>query len=416
MESWIGPHVPRLPRRPAAPLALYDTARAGVHPTGGDPDPDRRTMYVCGITPYDATHLGHAATMITFDLVNRAWRDEGHEVTYVQNVTDIDDPLLERAARDDEDWVVLAMRETALFREDMEALRIVPPAAYVGAVESIPVIAEQVADLVDRQVAYRLDDGTGDVYFDLTSAPRFGYESHLDRPTMRTISAERGGDPGRAGKRDPLDPLLWRSARDGEPAWDGGPLGPGRPGWHIECAVIALNRLGSVIDVQGGGNDLLYPHHECSAAHAEVITGDAPFARHYVHAGMIGLNGKKMSKSKGNLVFVSRLRGDGVDPMALRLALIGAPYRTDRQWTDELLKAAQQRLATWRAATAAPAGPDGYELLAALRAALSADLDTPAALKAMDEWSEAALAGSGPDAQAPRLVAEAVDALLGVHL
>jgi L-cysteine:1D-myo-inositol 2-amino-2-deoxy-alpha-D-glucopyranoside ligase len=416
MESWIGPPVPRLPRPPGPVLALYDTARAGVHPTGGDPEPGHRTMYVCGITPYDATHLGHAATYITFDLVNRVWRDEGHEVAYVQNVTDIDDPLLERAERDGEDWLVLAMRETALFREDMEALRIVPPAYYVGAVESIPAIAAQIVDLIDRGVAYRLDDGTGDVYFDLTAAPRFGYESHLDRPTMLALSAERGGDPDRAGKRDPLDPLLWRGGRDGEPAWDGGPLGPGRPGWHIECAVIALDRLGSVIDVQGGGNDLLYPHHECSAAHAEVITGDAPFARHYAHAGMIGLDGLKMSKSKGNLVFVSRLRGDGVDPMAVRLALISANYRADRSWTDELLKAAEQRLATWRAAVAAPAGPDGSQLLAALRAALADDLDTPTALRVVDEWSEAALSGAGTDAAAPALVSAAVDALLGVHL
>jgi L-cysteine:1D-myo-inositol 2-amino-2-deoxy-alpha-D-glucopyranoside ligase len=416
MESWISPAVPRLPRPPAEPLALYDTARVGVHPTGGDPDPTRRTMYVCGITPYDATHLGHAATMITFDLVNRAWRDAGLEVTYVQNVTDIDDPLLERANRDGEDWLVLAMRETALFREDMEALRIVPPAHYVGAVESIPAIAERVVELLDRGAAYRLEDGTGDVYFDLTVAPRFGYESHLDRATMRVLSAERGGDPDRAGKRDPLDPLVWRGARDGEPAWDGGPLGPGRPGWHIECAVIALGLLGAIIDVQGGGNDLLYPHHECSAAHAEVLTGEAPFARHYVHAGMIGLDGEKMSKSKGNLVFVSRLRGDGVDPMAIRLALINAAYRTDRQWTDELLKAGQQRLATWRAAVAAPAGPDGDELVAALRRALADDLDTPTALRVVDEWAEASLSGAGDDAQAPRLVADAVDALLGVRL
>jgi L-cysteine:1D-myo-inositol 2-amino-2-deoxy-alpha-D-glucopyranoside ligase len=416
MESWISPAVPSLPGPPTTPLALYDTARVGVHPTGGDPDPARRTMYVCGITPYDATHLGHAATMIAFDLANRVWRDEGRQVTYAQNVTDIDDPLLERANRDGEDWIVLAMRETALFREDMEALRILAPEHYVGAVESIPPIAERVAELLDRGVAYRLEDGTGDVYFDLTAAPRFGYESHLDRGSMRVISAERGGDPDRPGKRDPLDPLLWRGARDGEPAWDGGPLGPGRPGWHIECAVIALNLLGATIDVQGGGNDLLYPHHECSAAHAEVLTGQAPFARHYVHAGMIGLDGAKMSKSKGNLVFVSRLRGDGVDPMAIRLALISAPYRSDRQWTDEVLKAGQQRLATWRAAVAAPAGPDGVQLLAALRQALADDLDTPAALRVVDEWAEAALAGSGADPQAPRLVADAVDALLGVRL
>ncbi len=413
MDSWISPALPGLPGR-GPELALYDTARRGVHP--GSPD-GPRTMYVCGITPYDATHLGHAATMITFDLVNRLWRDGGHPVTYVQNVTDIDDPLLERAARDGEDWLVLAMRETALFREDMEALRLLPPEHYVGAVESIPSIVTRVVQLLDRGVAYRLDDDTGDVYFSIAAAPNFGYESHLAREEMVTLSAERGGDPQRTGKRDPLDPLLWRGARDGEPAWDGGTLGPGRPGWHIECAVIALDRLGTVLDVQGGGNDLLYPHHECSAAHAEVLTGETPFARYYVHAGMIGLGGEKMSKSKGNLVFVSRLRGDGVDPMAIRVALMSTHYRADRTWTDEMLKAGERRLATWRAAVAAPTGPSGEDLLAGVRAALADDLDTPRALSLVDTWADAALAGgSANNPAAPALVATTVDALLGVRL
>ena len=412
MDAWTGHEVPTLPGT-ATPPALYDSARRSVQPT----TPGRTaTMYVCGITPYDATHLGHAATMITFDLVQRAWRDAGLDVRYVQNVTDIDDQLLERAARDGEDWVVLAMRETALFREDMEALRMIPPAHYVGAVESIPAIAAHVRELIEDGAAYRLDDGTGDVYFPIEAAPRFGYESHLSREEMLVLSAERGGDPERPGKRDPLDPLLWRGARDGEPAWDGGDLGPGRPGWHIECTTIALGLLGETVDVQGGGNDLLYPHHECSAAHAERLTGTQPFARHYVHAGMIGLHGEKMSKSKGNLVFVSRLRGDGVDPMAVRVSLLADHYRTDRQWTDDVLKAGQQRLSRWREAAAAPAGPSGEGLLAAVREALHHDLDTPAALALVDAWSEAALSGAGDDAQAPALMARTVDALLGIRL
>jgi len=412
MDAWTGHEVPTLPGT-ATPPALYDSARRSVRPTtpGGT-----ATMYVCGITPYDATHLGHAATMITFDLVQRAWRDAGLDVSYVQNVTDIDDPLLERAARDGEDWVVLAMRETALFREDMEALRMIPPAHYVGAVESIPAIAAHVRRLVDEGAAYRLDDGTGDIYFAIASTPSFGYESNLSREEMLVLSAQRGGDPERPGKRDALDPLLWRGARDGEPAWDGGDLGPGRPGWHIECATIAIGLLGDTIDVQGGGNDLLYPHHECSAAHAELLTGAAPFAGHYVHAGMIGLDGEKMSKSKGNLVFVSRLRGDGVDPMAVRVGLLTDHYRTDRQWTDDVLKAGQQRLARWREAAAAPAGPSGEGLLDAVRAALHNDLDTPAALALVDAWSEAALSGAGDDAEAPALMARTVDALLGIRL
>ncbi|MDO3705841.1 cysteine--1-D-myo-inosityl 2-amino-2-deoxy-alpha-D-glucopyranoside ligase [Micromonospora sp. C28SCA-DRY-2] len=412
MESWAGHEVPRLPGR-GGPLALFDSARQGVHPSTPD---GTATMYVCGITPYDATHLGHAATMITFDLVQRVWRDAGLNVKYVQNVTDIDDPLLERAARDGEDWKVLAMRETALFREDMEALRMIPPAHYMGAIESIPDIAEKVLVLLKDGAAYRLEDGTGDVYFDITAAPRFGYESNLSREQMLEIFPERGGDPERAGKRDPLDPLLWRGAREGEPSWPGGELGPGRPGWHIECAVIALGLLGDRIDVQGGGNDLLFPHHECSAAHAERLTGEAPFATHYTHAGMIGLDGEKMSKSRGNLVFVSRLRADQVDPMAVRLALLSGHYRADRSWTEDLLTTAQERLARWRRAAAAPAGPSGAELLAGVRARLADDLDTPGALALADAWAEQALAGTADDPTAPALFADTLDALLGIRL
>lgn len=412
MKSWPAPALPRLPGVGPVP-ALFDTARAGIHPTA--PDGPAR-LYVCGITPYDAAHLGHAATMITFDLVNRLWRDAGHAVVYVQNVTDIDDPLLERAARDREDWVVLGMRETALFREDMAALRILPPSHYVGAVESIPDIVAKVVRLLGDGTAYRLGDGTGDVYFDVSRAPRFGYESRLTRPEMLEFFAERGGDPDRAGKRDPLDPLLWRGVRDGEPSWDGGELGPGRPGWHIECASIALDLLGSRIDVQGGGNDLLFPHHEMSAAHAEVLSGRWPFASHYVHAGMIGLDGEKMSKSKGNLVFASRLRGDGVDPMAVRLALLADHYREDREWTDDVLKQGEERLSRWRSAVAAPAGPSGTALLAQVRERLAEDLDTPGTLRVVDAWADATLSGEGTDTAAPALAADTVDALLGVRL
>jgi L-cysteine:1D-myo-inositol 2-amino-2-deoxy-alpha-D-glucopyranoside ligase len=298
----------------------------------------------------------------------------------------------------------------------MEALRIIPPTHYIGAVESIPAIAGHVRTLIAGGAGYTLEDGTGDVYYPISADTAFGYESNLSREEMLVLSAERGGDPERAGKRDPLDPLLWRGARDGEPAWDGGDLGPGRPGWHIECATIALGLLGETIDVQGGGNDLVYPHHECSAAHAETLTGAAPFARHYVHAGMIGLHGEKMSKSKGNLVFVSRLRADGVDPMALRLALISGHYRADREWTDDVLKSGEQRLSRWRAAAAAPAGPSGEGLLAAVREALADDLNTPAALAVIDAWADAALIGAGDDRSAPELMARTVDALLGIRL
>lgn len=420
MESWTPADVPRLPAGARA-LSLYNSSSRRVEPTlvtGSTTRPAR--MYVCGITPYDAAHLGHAATMITFDLVYRMWRDNGHEVRYVQNVTDVDDPLLERAARDGEDWVVLGMRETALFREDMEALRVIPPTRYVGAVESIPSVVKFTQQLLDSAAAYRIDDGTGDVYFPVSAAARFGYESGLDRATMVELSAERGGDPERAGKRDPLDPLLWRGQRPDEPSWSGGSLGPGRPGWHIECAAIALELLGARIDVQGGGNDLVFPHHEMSAAHAETLTGEHPFAAHYVHAGMIGLAGQKMSKSQGNLLFVSKMRGDQadhrVDPMAIRLGLLAGHYRADRDWTDAVLAAGVRRLGRWRDAVAQPAGPPGESVLAAVRRSLANDLDTGAALAAVDAWAADSIEGVGGDTTAPRLVAETVDALLGVKL
>jgi L-cysteine:1D-myo-inositol 2-amino-2-deoxy-alpha-D-glucopyranoside ligase len=306
------------------------------------------------------------------------------------------------------------MRETALFREDMEALRVVPPRDYIGAVESIPEVAEQVAKLLAGGAAYRLDDSAyPDIYFDHTATGRFGYESNYDEATMLTLFAERGGDPDRPGKRHPLDPVLWRTARPGEPAWDT-EIGAGRPGWHIECTAIALNRLGSRIDVQGGGSDLAYPHHECSAAHAEALTGSHPFARHYTHSAMIGLDGEKMSKSRGNLVFVSRLRADGVNPMAVRLALFAGHYRTDRAWTNGLLADGLARVDRWRSAMTGPSGPSATDTITRLRDHLSDDLDTPSALAAVDAWAEEALTGHGNDDDAPGQLRSAVDALLGV--
>jgi L-cysteine:1D-myo-inositol 2-amino-2-deoxy-alpha-D-glucopyranoside ligase len=412
MQTWASVDVPRLDGS-GPPLRLHDTATARIRPTA----PGRTaTMYVCGITPYDATHLGHAATYLAFDLVHRLWHDLGHDVHYVQNVTDIDDPLLERAARDHDDWVVLGMRETALFREDMQALRVLPPRQFVGAVEAMGEIAELVGKLLAAGAAYRVpDQDHPDVYFDSNASGHFGYESNYDEATMIELSRERGGDPDRPGKRHPADALLWRMARPDEPSWESD-LGPGRPGWHVECAAIALNRLGTQIDLNGGGSDLVFPHHEFGAAHAEAFTGVHPFARHYVHAGMIGLDGEKMSKSRGNLVFVSKLRAEGVDPNAVRLALLAGHYRTDRAWTADLLAAAEQRLARWRSAVALPAGPPADDLVARLRTHLADDLDTPAALAAVDAWAGEALDRHGRDAGAPALTRNAVDALLGVAL
>ncbi|MGH3903316.1 MAG: cysteine--1-D-myo-inosityl 2-amino-2-deoxy-alpha-D-glucopyranoside ligase [Pseudonocardiaceae bacterium] len=412
MQPWTTTPYPQVPGQ-GPPLRLYDTATGEIRPTA----PGRTArMYVCGITPYDATHLGHAATYLTFDLIHRHWRDGGHDVHYVQNVTDVDDPLLERAKRDQDDWIVLGMRETALFREDMEALRVLPPRDFTGAVEAIGEIVEVVGKLLSSGAAYRAEDSEHpDIYFDHDATGRFGYESGYDEDTMLRLFGERGGDPDRPGKRHPLDPVLWRTARAGEPSWDT-ELGPGRPGWHVECSAIALNRLGSRFDVQGGGSDLIFPHHEFSAAHAEALTGEHPMARHYVHTGMIGLNGEKMSKSKGNLVFVSRLRADRVDPMGLRLALLSGHYRTDRSWTTATLDEAVARLARWRSAVALPTGAPAEEAIARLRTHLADDLDTARALAAVDAWTAEALTRRGRDVEAPHLVRTAIDALLGIAL
>ena len=407
MQSWPPTALPVLPRPvDALPLLVHDSSSSALRDVR--PDGGAARLYVCGITPYDATHLGHAATYLAFDTLVRQWRDRALEVEYVQNVTDIDDPLLERAARDGEDWTAVAERETALFRTDMAALRVLPPTHYVGAVEAMEEVAGWVVRLLEAGAAYRVDE---DVYFSIAAAPHFGAVSGFDADTMLALSAERGGDPQRPGKKDPLDPLLWLAARPGEPSWPS-PLGPGRPGWHVECTAIAVNRLGGTLDVQGGGSDLVFPHHEMSAAHAEVGTGRWPFAHAYVHAGMVGLDGEKMSKSRGNLVFVSRLREAGVDPGALRLALLADHYRSDREWLPTTLEQGAARYASWQLAVRRPAGAPGQELLADLRAALSTDLDTPRALARVDAWA----ATGGDDPAAPALVRDAVDALLGVRL
>jgi L-cysteine:1D-myo-inositol 2-amino-2-deoxy-alpha-D-glucopyranoside ligase len=392
-------------------LRLYDSSTGSVRPT--DPG-EVATIYVCGITPYDSTHLGHAATYLAFDLVQRVWLDRGHQVLYVQNITDVDDPLLERAERDGVHWADLAAEQIELFRQDMTALRVLPPAHYIGAVEAMDEVATAAAALLELGAAYRVvDDEYPDVYFDIEASGRFGYESRYDDATMNKFFAERGGDPDRPGKKHALDPVLWRMARPGEPSWPSS-MGAGRAGWHIECTAIAGNRLGVArsetrgIDVQGGGSDLIFPHHECSAAHAEMLFGLDRFAEHYTHAGMIGLDGEKMSKSRGNLVFVSRLRQDGVDPMAVRLALLAGHYRQDRFWDDTLLATAADRLDAWRRA-ADRTGGSGADVVDGLRAALADDLDTPAALELLDAWAADGTVGGAE-------VAAAVDALLGIPL
>ncbi|HEU0214584.1 MAG TPA: cysteine--1-D-myo-inosityl 2-amino-2-deoxy-alpha-D-glucopyranoside ligase [Jiangellaceae bacterium] len=408
MQAWPGPDLTGLAGR-GEPVRVHDTATRSTRVAGAG---STARMYVCGITPYDATHLGHAATYIAFDTLNRAWRDAGTRVRYVQNVTDIDDPLFERAAQLGRDWDALGREQTELFREDMTWLRVLPPERFVGAVESIPVIVELIDRLRAAGATYEVD---GDLYFAVASDRHFGEISGLPRETMLALFAERGGDPDRPGKKDPLDCLLWQRERPEEPAWDS-PYGRGRPGWHVECAAIALAHLGEALDVQGGGTDLVFPHHEMSASTAHVATGHGPFARAYVHAGMIGLGQRKMSKSDGNLVFVSRLRAEGLDASAMRLALLSGHYRDDRDWSPALLESAQERLARWRRAVAAETGPDARGVLRRVRGHLADDLDTPAALAVVDHWAEHALENSGGDPGGPADVRALVDTLLGVAL
>ena len=406
MQPWPaprGPQDPALPGKGRLP-EVFDTARGALAEVGSR---SSASMYVCGITPYDATHMGHAATYVAFDLLNRVWRDAGAKVRYVQNVTDVDDPLLERANATGVPWEQLAHKEIRLFHDDMAALRVLPPDEYVGVVESIPLIADHVDRLRHSGVGYDVD---GDLYFASGAADSFGSVSHYDRATMLELFAERGGDPDRAGKKDPLDWLLWRAERPEEPAWDS-PVGRGRPGWHVECSTIATTYIGTGIDVQGGGRDLIFPHHEMCAAQVTAATGK-PFAGAFMHAGMVGFDGEKMSKSRGNLVFVSKLRAAGADPMAIRLALLAHHYRGDWEWTSEGLSAAADRLNAWRSGVSRPSGPDGGALLLAVRNHLAHDLDAPAALREIDAWASS----DGDDVEAPGLVRALADALLGVAL
>lgn len=401
--------MPRALRGKGKPLALFDTSTGVVRPTAPAP---HATMYVCGITPYDATHIGHANTYVAFDMINRVWRDAGHQVRYVQNVTDIDDPLLERAVATGENWREIADRETALFRDDMAGLNVLPPDHYIGAVESIPSVARKVMQLQESGDVYAVED---DLYFRVRNDERFGSIAGLDEDDMVAVFAERGGDPEREGKEHPLDCLVWQNARPEEPAWDT-PLGHGRPGWHIECAAIALDYLGPTIDIQGGGSDLAFPHHEMGASEVHRLTGEWPFARHYVHSGMVAWQGHKMSKSRGNLVFVSQLVREGTDPMAIRLALLAHHYRTDWVWTPHGLEGAGERLQRWTAASQLPYGPPVDPLIDRVREVLADDLRTPSALDAVDSWVHTALTRGGQDPASPGEMATLVDTLLGIRL
>ena len=413
MNSWNEVVIPSLASTINFPtLSLTNSSTGGMEPLQSKP---LYRMYVCGITPYDATHLGHAATYLTFDLINRYLRATGAEVLYVQNITDIDDPLLERANRDGIDWKDLAHNQIDLFRGDMVNLRVIPPTHYIGAVDAIPLVATAIEELKSKESIYQVDQ---DLYFKVYSDPHFGQRSHLSKEKMLQIFSERGGDPTREGKLDPLDCLVWMSQRPNEPGWPS-PFGVGRPGWHIECTAIAIEYLkpassdDSLIDIQGGGSDLIFPHHEMCASQAQVLSGK-PLASTYVHAGMIGLDGEKMSKSKGNLVFVSKLVADGRDPMAIRWALMKKHYRTDRMWTEDLLVSAENEIGALRKALEQKEVAPSQDLIQNIIGSLADDLNTPLVIEMVNAWVDQTNAG-GTAGDAQSLITT-LDALLGIKL
>ena len=413
MKSWNEVETPSIDSSISFPTLNLTNSASGKKESIGRKQLYR--MYVCGITPYDATHLGHAATYLTFDLINRYLTASGSEVRYVQNITDIDDPLLERANRDGVDWTDLAHQQIDLFRSDMINLRVIPPAHYIGAVDAIPLVTDAIEKLSSKDSIYSVER---DLYFKVHADAQFGQRSHLSQEKMMEIFAERGGDPTRVGKIDPLDCLVWMSQRPNEPGWPS-PFGTGRPGWHIECTAIAIKYLepspseDALIDIQGGGSDLIFPHHEMCAAQAQILTGK-PLASTYVHAGMIGLDGEKMSKSKGNLVFVSKLVAAGRDPMAIRWALMKDHYRQDRMWTDELLVAAESELIALRSCLAQDDVAPTSDLIEKIVDALSDDLNTKGVISVLNTWVERTQSGdTGGDAQS---LVRALDALLGIKL
>jgi len=366
-------------------------------------------MYVCGITPYDSTHLGHANTYLTYDLLIRRLEDLGHTVQMVRNVTDVDDSILPKARELGIDYLELAATEMERFHGDMTALNTRPPHSEPRATESIAAIIDLVTRLRDGGHTYTVE---GITYFDVATAPKFGRLSGYAEDTMLALAAERGGTPADLRQRNPLDFILWQPSANDEPSWDS-PFGPGRPGWHIECSAMSWAEFGETLDLHGGGSDLIFPHHECERIQSELGYGQT-FARHWMHAGMVAYQGTKMSKSLGNLVFVSELVKTHA-PQAVRLALMGHHYRDDWEWFDGDIEDGQLRYERIVAATTAGTGPDPASTLKNVRTALDDDLDAPRARDAIDSLAMAILAGTGTDETAGAGLREAAE-LLGIQV
>jgi L-cysteine:1D-myo-inositol 2-amino-2-deoxy-alpha-D-glucopyranoside ligase len=365
-------------------------------------------MYVCGITPYDSTHLGHAATYLTYDLLARRLEDLGHDVRMVRNITDVDDSILPKARELGVSYLDLADAEMARFHSDMDALDMRPPLAEPRATEAIDGIIELVGRLLEGGHAY-LTHGTA--FFDVSSFGRFGDLSHYSTDNMVRLARARGGNPDDPHRRAPLDFVLWQPSLADEPAWRA-PFGVGRPGWHIECSAMAMAVHGPTLDLHGGGTDLIFPHHECEIAQSEALTGQ-PFSRHWMHSAMVSYEGEKMSKSLGNLVFVSDLLKQA-DARAVRLALMHHHYRSGFEWYDAEIEEGAALLHRLLAAAGRPDGPDPRPFATRVRAALDDDLDAPRALDALDDLASAILSG-GSDAHAPVVLRE-LGMLVGVDL
>ena len=389
-----------------ATMRLHDTVRDEVVPF--EPGAEV-SMYVCGITPYDATHLGHAFTYLTFDLVIRRLEDLGHTVRMVRNVTDVDDSILPKARELKVDYRSLAAVEMAHFDADMKALNMRPASVEPWATLSIKPMLDLIQRLSDAGHTYTVD---GTTFFDVSTDDNFGSLSGYDEDMMLSLAAERGGHPDDPRHRNPLDFVLWQPSANDEPAWNS-PFGPGRPGWHIECSAMAMDNLSDTIDLHGGGGDLVFPHHECEEAQSRCATGE-PLARHWMHVGMVAYEGTKMSKSLGNLVFVRMLRNLH-DPRALRLAMLGHHYRAGFEWFDTNIDDGVTRLGRLVDAARRPCGPDPAPTLAAVRAALDDDLDAPTAREAIDVLAGAIIAHAGDDPTAPSGLRQAAG-LLGIQL
>ncbi len=384
-NPWPTPFAPAIRSEKFPPLTFK--AKNGSHSFSvGAP----LSMYVCGITPYDATHLGHAATYLTFDLINRFKRAAGDSVDFVENITDVDEPLFERAKRDSLDWRDLGQEQTDLYRNDMTALRVFPPSYFVPVTQVMPLIDEAIAAIVKNGYTYMVDN---DLYF---RTQEFLGDLPITESEAVAIFSQRGGDPERAGKEHPLDPVLWIANKEGEPGWMSSHAF-GRPGWHVECCVISLRYLlganfldgnkssETLIDIQGGGSDLIFPHHFMSAAQSKAMTGQK-FARAFVHTGMIGLDGEKMSKSKGNLVFVSKLLDQGVDPVVIRFALLQGHYSQDRMWSDDVLEKAITDVQEIRTTLAMMEVAPTDSLITTLIESLADDLNTSRFFNDLKTW------------------------------